>query len=102
MSALPALPPPPAADDQTPWISRLHQLVRLHNQGVLSDAAYTAAKERILEQDKQPQPPGADIIAGSAAGQLTPYEPGEVRPPARTNDLQIAQLPDRRHRTLSR
>ena len=102
MSALPALPPPPAADDQTPWISRLHQLVRLHNQGVLSDAAYTAAKERILEQDKQPQPPGADIIAGSAAGQLTPYEPGEVRPPARTNDLQIAQPPDRRHRTLSR
>jgi hypothetical protein len=36
----------------------LHQLAQLHNQGVLSDAAYAAAKRRILEQDKQPQPPG--------------------------------------------
>ena len=54
--AAPAPPPPPAADDQTSWISHLHQLAQLHSQGVLSDAAYAAAKRRILEQ--QPQPPG--------------------------------------------
>jgi len=36
----------------------LHQLAQLHSQGVLSDAAYAAAKERILEQEKQSQPPG--------------------------------------------
>jgi hypothetical protein len=52
--AVPAPPPPPAADDRTSWISQLHQLAQLHNQGVLSDAAYAAAKRRILEQDKQP------------------------------------------------
>ena len=59
-SAVPAPPPPPspAADDHTSWISQLRQLAQLHNQGVLSDAAYAAAKERILEQEKQPQPPG--------------------------------------------
>ena len=57
-SAAPAPPPPPAADDQTSWISQLHQLAQLHSQGVLSDAAYAAAKRRILEQDQQPQPPG--------------------------------------------
>ena len=56
--AAPAPPVPPAADDHTSWISHLHQLAQLHNQGVLSDAAYAAAKKRILEQDKQPQPPG--------------------------------------------
>ena len=48
--AVPARPPPPAADDHTSWISHLHQLAQLHNQGVLSDAAYAAAKKRILEQ----------------------------------------------------
>jgi uncharacterized protein YbaR (Trm112 family) len=57
-SATPARPAPLAADDQTSWISHLHQLAQLHDQGVLSDAAYAAAKRRILEQDKQPQPPG--------------------------------------------
>jgi len=56
MSAVPAPPPPP--DDHTSWISQLHQLAQLHHQGVLSDAAYAAAKERILKQEKQPQPPG--------------------------------------------
>ena len=59
-SAAPAPPPPPAADDRISWISQLHQLAQLHNQGVLSDAAYAAAKRRILEQDKQPQPPGPE------------------------------------------
>jgi hypothetical protein len=36
----------------------LHQLAQLHNQGVLSDAAYAAAKESILEQGKQSPPQG--------------------------------------------
>jgi hypothetical protein len=54
-SAVPA--PPPFPDDHTSWISQLQQLAQLHNQGVLSDAAYAAAKERILKQEKQPQPP---------------------------------------------
>jgi hypothetical protein len=57
-SAAPAPPAAPAADDQASWISQLHQLAQLHNQGALSDAAYAAAKRRILEQGKQPQPPG--------------------------------------------
>jgi Short C-terminal domain len=50
--------PPGAADDQTSWISQLRKLAQLHDQGVLSDAAYTAAKQRILEQQKQPKLPG--------------------------------------------
>ncbi len=49
-SAAPA--PPPAADDRTSWVSQLHQLAQLHDQGVLSDAAYAAAKRRILEQER--------------------------------------------------
>jgi len=53
----PAAAPPPAADDHASWISQLHQLAQLHDQGVLSDAAYAAAKERILEQQKQSHPP---------------------------------------------
>jgi len=64
-SAAPAPPPPQTADDQTSWISHLHQLAHLHGQGVLSDAAYAAAKRRILEQERQPQPPGP---ASSPAG----------------------------------
>jgi hypothetical protein len=59
-AAAPAPPGPPAADDQTPWISHLHHLAQLHDQGVLSDAAYTAAKRRILHQDGQPPSPGPE------------------------------------------
>jgi hypothetical protein len=40
--------PPPAAE--TPWITQLQKLARLHEQGVLSDADYEAAKRRVLEQ----------------------------------------------------
>src|SRR5215468_1160978 len=58
-SATLAPPPAPPAGDETPWISHLHQLAQLHTQGVLSDAAYAAAKRRILEQGEQPQPPGS-------------------------------------------
>lgn len=57
-AAAPAPAAPLAADEQTPWIAQLHKLAQLHDQGVLSDAAYTAAKRRILQQDKQPPPPG--------------------------------------------
>ncbi len=60
----PAAPaPPPAADDQTSWVAHLHQLAQLHEQGVLSDAAYAAAKRRILEQDR-PAPPGPSSSPG--------------------------------------
>ena len=48
--------PPVAADDQTSWISQLSKLAQLHDQGVLSDAAFAAAKQRILEQQMQAQP----------------------------------------------
>jgi zinc-ribbon family len=50
-AAAPAPAAPPAPDDQAPWIAQLHKLAQLHDQGVLSDAAYTAAKQRILQQD---------------------------------------------------
>jgi len=46
----PAQPPPVAADDEKSWISQLQKLAQLHDQGVLSDAHYEAAKRRILEQ----------------------------------------------------
>ena len=66
--ANPVQPPAPAqspsadADDQTSWISQLRELAQLHDQGVLSDAAYTAAKQRILEHKKQPEPPGPTAL----------------------------------------
>ena len=53
-SPAPAQSPPAAVDDQTSWISQLHKLAELHDQGVLSDAAYSAAKQRILEQKTEP------------------------------------------------
>jgi hypothetical protein len=43
----------------------LHKLAQLHDQGVLSDAAYAAAKRRILQQDKQPPPPGTESSPAS-------------------------------------
>jgi hypothetical protein len=42
--------PPPVADNEKSWISQLQKLAQLHDQGVLSDAHYEAAKRRILEQ----------------------------------------------------
>ena len=64
----PSAPAPPvAADDQTSWISQLRQLAQLHDRGVLSDAAYAAAKQRILEQQTQPPPPGPGPTASSPA-----------------------------------
>jgi uncharacterized protein YbaR (Trm112 family) len=55
-SPAPARSPPVAADDQTSWISQLRKLAQLHDQDVLSDAAYAAAKQRIMEQKMQSQP----------------------------------------------
>jgi zinc-ribbon family/Short C-terminal domain len=49
-SAAPAQPTPAPADDEPPWISHLRSLAQLHDQGVLSDADYEAAKRRVLEQ----------------------------------------------------
>jgi uncharacterized protein YbaR (Trm112 family) len=48
--AAPAQPPPAAAEDERSWISQLQKLAQLHQQGVLSDADYEAAKRRILDQ----------------------------------------------------
>jgi len=52
--AQPAAPvrpaPAPAAGDATSWITHLQKLAQLHDQGVLSDADYEAAKRRVLEQ----------------------------------------------------
>jgi hypothetical protein len=61
----PAPAAPLAADDQAPWIAQLHKLAQLHDQGVLSDDAYAAAKQRILEQDKQPPSPGTESSPAS-------------------------------------
>jgi Short C-terminal domain len=47
-AAGPAQPEPAAADDETSWISQLGQLAQLHDQGVLSDDDYEAAKRRLL------------------------------------------------------
>jgi len=47
-SATPA--PPAAAEDEASWIGQLRRLAQLHDQGVLSDAHYEAAKRRLLEQ----------------------------------------------------
>ena len=43
-------PPPAAAADETSWIAQLQRLAQLRDQGVLSDAQYQAAKQRVLGQ----------------------------------------------------
>lgn len=53
---------PPAsvsADDDTSWISQLRKLALLHDQGVLSDADYAAAKQRVIEQKDQAHEDGS-------------------------------------------
>jgi zinc ribbon protein len=45
-----AAQPPPAAADETSWMAQLQKLARLHEEGVLSDAHYESAKQRILDQ----------------------------------------------------
>jgi len=51
-SAAPVPPPPPAADDQDSWLAHLQKLAQLHDQGVLSDDAFEAAKRRLLEREQ--------------------------------------------------
>jgi Short C-terminal domain len=48
--AAPATPPPVAAGEDDSWIAQLQKLAQLHNQGVLSEADYAAAKRRLLER----------------------------------------------------
>jgi uncharacterized protein YbaR (Trm112 family) len=50
MSARPAQPSDADADDQPSWMSQLRELAHLHDQGVLSDTDFAAAKRRILDQ----------------------------------------------------
>jgi Short C-terminal domain len=45
-----APPGPATGDDEASWISQLQKLAQLHDQGVLSDAHYEAAKRRVLQQ----------------------------------------------------
>jgi hypothetical protein len=40
-----------AANDEAAWISQLRKLAQLHDQGVLSDAQYAAAKQRVIQQE---------------------------------------------------
>ncbi len=49
-SPSPAQPPDADADDQPVWMSHLRELAHLHDQGVLSDTDFAAAKRRILDQ----------------------------------------------------
>jgi len=49
-AAVTAAPPPPAAAGETSWMAQLQKLATLHEEGVLSDAAYESAKRRILDQ----------------------------------------------------
>lgn len=44
---------PAHTDGQASWISQLRDLAQLHDQGVLSDVDYEAAKRRILEQEQR-------------------------------------------------
>jgi hypothetical protein len=44
-----AAQPPPAAADETSWMAQLQKLAKLHEEGVLSDAHYESAKQRILD-----------------------------------------------------
>jgi hypothetical protein len=45
-----AAQPSPAVADETSWMVQLQKLAKLHEEGVLSDAHYESAKQRILDQ----------------------------------------------------
>lgn len=49
-TATPAQPQPGTAEDETSWVVQLRQLTQLHEQGLLSDADYEAAKRRLLHR----------------------------------------------------
>jgi uncharacterized protein YbaR (Trm112 family) len=48
--AAPVQRPPAASGGEASWTDQLRTLANLHDQGVLSDADYQAAKQRLLEQ----------------------------------------------------
>jgi hypothetical protein len=50
-SAAAAQPAPAAGEDDKSWIAQLRRLSELHEQGVLSDADYAAAKQRVIKQE---------------------------------------------------
>jgi putative oligomerization/nucleic acid binding protein len=50
-SPAPAAPPAPAGGDVPGWLSQLRELAQLHDQGVLSDEQYEAAKRRAIQQE---------------------------------------------------
>ena len=56
-AAAPAGPAPvrpaPPADNEASWIAQLQRLAQLHDQGVLTDGQYEAAKRRVLEHKPQ-------------------------------------------------
>ena len=52
-AAASAQPPSASAEDDTSWISQLRKLAQLHDQGVLSDADYAAAKQRVIQHKDQ-------------------------------------------------
>jgi hypothetical protein len=41
----------PATEDAPPWLSQLRELAQLHDQGVLTDAQYEAAKRRAIQHE---------------------------------------------------
>ena len=49
-AASPAQPPSAASGGEASWTEQLRTLAALHDQGVLSDADYQAAKQRLLDQ----------------------------------------------------
>ena len=53
-SATPAQPPAAATDEEALWISQLRKLAQLHDQGVLSDAEFEAAKRRTIDSAHPP------------------------------------------------
>ena len=48
MAAAPPPPPAPAAPAEDSMIAQLKQLAELHNQGILTDDEFTAAKAKLL------------------------------------------------------
>lgn len=43
--------PAPATGDTPPWLSQLRELAQLHDQGVLTDDQYEAAKRRAIQRE---------------------------------------------------
>ena len=75
-----AQPPPVATDDQTSWLSQLHKLAQLHDQGVLSDAVLCGRQATHPGTEEAALAAGADSlqrlakppeVAGTTLGRVT-------------------------------